>query len=531
MSGWLDDSQPSSQSEEGTYSVARSSTGGDVTLNFSHFTGTLKVTSSGALINVFDANGSAVAAKRMAAAVESPAPARPSDPPLKRSRKSKADKASEAPALRLSLTPSPPSSGSAQDGATTMTIAAAVEGSPPPARWAHSTTLIAPDKIMVYGGESEAPHMTLCDVHILNVRGGAEGGARWEHPASCDGAPRAWHTATFVPAVNAVIVFGGQFVSATGGEVECVADIQVFDPELLIWYPPKINGVSPSARSGHTASLLGAEVVVFGGCRGRKWCGDLWALNTATWRWRRPNVSGRAPSPRSYCSANAVESGCVFFGGNDRDNTLNDVILLDTAVPGQWRWERPCVVGVPPGVRTGHSTSALASDALIVFGGWDPNPGRAEDEDQPDDDSVVVYRNAFRLDTEQWTWAPIEIQPSGCVGARWRGLLSVRLIVVAGPELRVRADSSPLPQRASSSLASLSLHLSLSLSLSLPSSAELAKGIVGHRAAVVPTRSDGAEAAAAAAQPGPAASIFCFGGQFLSSERSAEACFFDVARA
>ena len=486
---WLDDAPSASQEEEaGKYSVSRrSSSGSDVVLTFTNFTGKLTVTSSGALINVFDSSSSDV--HGTAPSPIEIAPARPSAPPLKRARKS--DDAHAAPATRLSLTPSSAEASSApaaSSAAATLRIVTAVPSATaataattaPRARWAHSTTLIAPNRIMVYGGESEHPHGTLCDVHILDATACAKGGvARWEHP-NCDGAPRAWHTATHVK--SSVIVFGGQFVGLATGEPEYVADIQVFDPEINLWYPPRINGVGPSARSGHTATLLDGELVVFGGCRGRKWCGDLWALDTTRWRWRRPHVAGQPPSPRSYCSATAIANGCVFFGGNDRDNTFNDIVVLRISPSadgeGQWTWERPLAVGIPPGVRTGHSANALAASSLVVFGGWDPNVPPDDDcTSLLEDDAVIVYRDAFRLDTEAWAWSPVKV---------------------------------------------------------LPSTTELSKGIVGHRAAVLPGGGVHAAAAAGAAGVGAgagaeASTIFCFGGQFLSSARSDEACFFELS--
>ncbi|CAN0540242.1 unnamed protein product, partial [Laminaria digitata] len=43
--------------------------------------------------------------------------------------------------------------------------------------------------------------------------------------------------------------------------------LSIIDIDLL--YPPAISGKSPTARSGHSAAIIGTDLVVFGGVRGR----------------------------------------------------------------------------------------------------------------------------------------------------------------------------------------------------------------------------------------------------------------------
>jgi hypothetical protein len=49
--------------------------------------------------------------------------------------------------------------------------------------------------------------------------------------------------------------------------VQCLEDIMVLDTEIYLFYPPAMSGKSPPARSGHSAAVLGKDLVVFGGCR------------------------------------------------------------------------------------------------------------------------------------------------------------------------------------------------------------------------------------------------------------------------
>jgi len=78
----------------------------------------------------------------------------------------------------------------------------------------------------------------------------------------------------------------------------------VLDTEIFLWYKPAASGLPPAPRAGHSAALLGfasennkdllgsfgAELVVFGGTRGRKWEGSLHVLNCDRWEWSRPKV-------------------------------------------------------------------------------------------------------------------------------------------------------------------------------------------------------------------------------------------------
>lgn len=55
-----------------------------------------------------------------------------------------------------------------------------------------------------------------------------------------------------------------------------VPPADVYPPPLLmstadidLLYPPAISGKSPTARSGHSAAIIGTDLVVFGGVRGR----------------------------------------------------------------------------------------------------------------------------------------------------------------------------------------------------------------------------------------------------------------------
>ncbi|KAE8876588.1 hypothetical protein PF006_g3986 [Phytophthora fragariae] len=286
-------------------------------------------------------------------------------------------------------------------------------GNIPPERWGHTATKISEERVVVYGGTDDEER-TLGDLHVFDMKT-----HRWTTPLNCETSTRAWHDAVYLASKNLVLVFGGERIAGTEGELDILSDIAVLDTECFLWYPPAARGSPPPARGGHTCTAIGDEVVVFGGSRGRKRQSSVYVLDTDDWNWNLAHVDGKPPSARTYHSAVAVgDDQIVYFGGNDSSKSFNTVHVLkksekktgDTA----WSWFHPSVGGVPPQARTGHSATLLENGKILIFGGWDP---------QRDDDnaSTTVFDDAFLLDTQTWEWEPLAFAKEGIAAAAYRG--------------------------------------------------------------------------------------------------------------
>lgn len=144
---------------------------------------------------------------------------------------------------------------------------------------------------------------------------------------------------------------------------------------LLEWRPVDYLGTPPSPRSGHSCVLHGSEMLVFGG--GEGWGGhcfnDLHSghvdVKSGSIVWVRPSSTGTPPPPRSGHSASLVGERMFVFGGGDARRALNDLHVLDLAAMA---WSRPSDTGVLPPPRGGHAAAAVGT-LIAVFGGASPD--------------------------------------------------------------------------------------------------------------------------------------------------------------
>lgn len=106
---------------------------------------------------------------------------------------------------------------------------------------------------------------------------------QWAYP-TVEGIPpsqRGGHTATLVGA--SLVIFGGHYYAGKKEGFVYLNDTVVLDVNENRWYRPRINGTPPISRYGHTAVLAGSRVVLFGGRgQGSVHFRDLHALDPVT---------------------------------------------------------------------------------------------------------------------------------------------------------------------------------------------------------------------------------------------------------
>ena len=182
---------------------------------------------------------------------------------------------------------------------------------------------------------------------------------------------------------------------------------------------------APPHRTGHTATLVHDELVIFGGMCEGECTADLVILHAVTSEWREIQPLGsETPRPRLGHAACAIEpaSQLWLFGGGDGRLLLGDVWTLDRdADELSWRWESRSCAGKATG-RMGHSLVHMPNNTLISFGGF-----------------VKGVKGGYStqvllLDMHTLTWSEPQIRPRPEGAPALRGRLGHVACVLGGGE-------------------------------------------------------------------------------------------------
>lgn len=180
--------------------------------------------------------------------------------------------------------------------------------------------------------------------------------------------PVTGHSATVLltkaPRVRAdFCVFGGK--TAEGVELNDLYALDVVEKE---WRVVETHGSPPPPRYGHTATLAGSMMIVFGGRSRNGFLNDVCVLNTDTYEWRQQDTTGIAPCPRyAHTAVASLRTGKLYvFGGSNGNETFNSLFALDL---NTWAWEELYVTGLPPDSRAYHAASLFRDQFLIIHGG------------------------------------------------------------------------------------------------------------------------------------------------------------------
>jgi N-acetylneuraminic acid mutarotase len=204
-------------------------------------------------------------------------------------------------------------------------------------------------------------------------------------------AARGGHTAVVIK--TDLIFFGGHHYSG-GGKFTYYNDTTVLDLETNTWHVVKCGGTKPSPRYGHTASVIGNRMYIFGG-KGpdEKLYNDIFFLDTLSWCWIELSSTTAPPPPRFGHAETVVGDKIVVCGGWDGHQCRDSNIwIFDTS---NSTWLEPRVSGRPPRPRQGHVMELTEDGRILVFGGM-----------TIDDKGHPHYLNDLRsLDIETMVWS------------------------------------------------------------------------------------------------------------------------------
>ncbi|KAK7468208.1 hypothetical protein BaRGS_00036569 [Batillaria attramentaria] len=242
------------------------------------------------------------------------------------------------------------------------------EGQKPENRMGHTATYDPTVRcIYIFGGSKNSRWFH--DVHVYDLDEN-----KWTLAKVNGKAPtRAYHTATLYR--HELWIFGGVYPRPDPNPDGCSNDIHIFSPVMQNWYTPLVMGEKPLPRSGHSATLINDQLVMFGGWDAPFCYNDLFVLDMTTLDWSKPDVKGTPPKPRSWHASCALSGRRILIhGGYDGDNALGDTFIFDL---GSLSWNS-LVISNAPCARAGHAAVCLPynyenqeEDEVMIFGGGD----------------------------------------------------------------------------------------------------------------------------------------------------------------
>ncbi|XP_068110582.1 uncharacterized protein [Hyperolius riggenbachi] len=148
-------------------------------------------------------------------------------------------------------------------------------------------------KVFVYGGVRDG--RWLSNVYVLDTKEW-----KWTLVTAVGKVPTlSFHTATMYQ--RELYVFGGLCPHMGAESAACTNALYIFNPDYKIWYQPIVEGQRPVPRYGHSATLLGNRLVIFGGRRSPAsvYLNDLHILDLDTISWSIVKFGVTNPLPRA----------------------------------------------------------------------------------------------------------------------------------------------------------------------------------------------------------------------------------------
>lgn len=248
-------------------------------------------------------------------------------------------------------------------------VAPPVSGTRPKPRYEHAAAVVD-DKMYIFGGNHNGRYLN--DLQTLDLRNWTwskvEVKANTEAPVTVT--PCAGHS--LIPWE------GTKLISIAGHSKDSSENMNVkaFDLQTYTWSTMKTYGKGPVSRGGQSVTLVGSNLVIFGGQDGnRTLLNDLHILDLETMTWDEIDTLGVSPSPRSdHAAAVHAERYLLIFGGGTHATCFNDLHVLDLKT---MEWSRPSQQGEIPSPRAGHA-GVTVGESWFIVGGGDNKSGVSE---------------------------------------------------------------------------------------------------------------------------------------------------------
>lgn len=199
------------------------------------------------------------------------------------------------------------------------------------------------DKIIIFGGFDAEYDTYSNDTHIFDIKE-----KFWSRVVTSGSAPR-WrdfHTAVIIS--DKLFIFGGRcdlFGTQQSARDYYDPSVKYLDLKNVMWSNQLVkSGVQPVGRRSHAAFAYKDKMFVFGGFnqREKSHFNDLWCFDPATCLWYPVSASGKLPSPRRRHTASCIGAKVLISGGTapvedrnkwmaDESEDESDIALKDLA--------------------------------------------------------------------------------------------------------------------------------------------------------------------------------------------------------
>ncbi|KAL9388476.1 hypothetical protein Peur_017081 [Populus x canadensis] len=247
-----------------------------------------------------------------------------------------------------------------------------VSGTRPSARYKHAAG-VADEKLYIAGGSRTGRYLP--DVQVFDFRGlvwsslklkseadggkSEENGAQEVLPATSDHSMVKWG--------NKLLLLGGHSKTTSDSMIVRFIDLETHACGFI-----ETSGNAPVARGGHSVTLVGSRLIIFGGeDRNRRLLNDVYALDLETLTWDVVVARQTPPAPRfDHTAAINRERYLLIFGGCSHSIFFNDLHVLDLQT---MEWSQPEVQGDLVTPRAGHAGVTIGENWYIVGGGDNKN--------------------------------------------------------------------------------------------------------------------------------------------------------------
>jgi len=230
------------------------------------------------------------------------------------------------------------------------------------------------------------------------------------------GPRRVNHAAVGLPGRRLMFVFGGYCTGDEYNKIDKI-DVHVFNLSNFQWCklkePSKCDDdyqSTPYMRYGHTASLIGCNIYIFGGRNDQHGaCNILYCFNTNTFKWSIPNTTGTPPGARDGHSSCVVNTKLYIFGGYKEvtQQFSSEMQFLESET---MTWHYP--IWTTMNLWRDFHTCTSIGNKIYLFGGRGDSSG-------PFHTNRGIYDNAiYEFDTEKMDWTQIKTKGKTPKGRR-----------------------------------------------------------------------------------------------------------------